>query len=204
MAKKYYAVKAGKTPGIYTDWESCKKEIDGFSKAVFKSFKTLEEANAWLEGKNIEPTEEKPKPEEGSAIAYVDGSFFAGGDKFSYGIVLFVKDEEIHLAKSFKNAELLKMRNVAGEIMGAAQAMKTACEMGCKKITIYHDYEGIAKWCKGSADGGWQANTSWTIKYKKFYDEISQKIQVEFVKVKAHSKNKYNDLADKLAKEALQ
>lgn len=220
MAKKYYAVRVGKTPGIYTDWETCKNQIEGFPKAVYKGFKTLGEAEDWFKGENKEKSfennksmqacssktktdnlspKERPTPEQGCAIAYVDGSFFEGGEAFSYGIVLFIGTEEIHMAKSFKNKELLEMRNVAGEIMGAAQAMKTASERGCRKITVYHDYEGIAKWCTGE----WKTNRVWTKKYKKFYDEISEKIEVEFVKVKAHTTDKYNNLADALAKGAL-
>lgn len=52
MAKqKLYVVWKGKVPGIYTSWEACKKQIDGFPEAVYKSFKdkTLAE-KAFCEG----------------------------------------------------------------------------------------------------------------------------------------------------------
>lgn len=103
------------------------------------------------------------------------------------------------MSKAFSHEELAEMRNVAGEIMGAAQAMKTAKALGLKELTIYHDYEGIAKWCTGE----WKTKKEWTKKYKAFYDEISQDITVSFQKVEAHSGNQYNDIADKLAKEAV-
>ena len=35
---KYYAVKKGRTPGVYRTWEDAKKQVDGFSgakKAIF-------------------------------------------------------------------------------------------------------------------------------------------------------------------------
>ena len=38
-----------------------------------------------------------------------------------------------------------------------------------------------------------------TKRYKAWFDEISKEIKISFVKVKAHSGNKYNELADKLA-----
>ena len=38
--------------------------------------------------------------------------------------------------------------------------------------------------------------------YKKFYDEIKDKLEVKFIKVEAHTGVKYNELVDKLAKEA--
>ena len=44
MASKYYAVKKGKVPGIYFNWNDCKAMVDGYQGAVYKSFKTIEEA----------------------------------------------------------------------------------------------------------------------------------------------------------------
>ena len=31
MAKKYYAVRVGKVPGIYQTWDECKKNVHGLS-----------------------------------------------------------------------------------------------------------------------------------------------------------------------------
>ena len=42
--KKYYAVQKGRVPGVYLTWDECKKQVDGFSGAAFKSFSTMEEA----------------------------------------------------------------------------------------------------------------------------------------------------------------
>ncbi len=39
MAKvKYYGVKRGLVPGVYTSWDECKAQVDGFSGAEYKSF----------------------------------------------------------------------------------------------------------------------------------------------------------------------
>lgn len=137
--------------------------------------------------------------EEGCAIAYVDGSYNPEDARFSYGVVLFTQGREIHICQAFKHEELAQMRNVAGEIMGAGEAMKRARVWGIKKLTIYHDYEGIAAWCTGK----WKAKKVWTQKYRRFYDEVSRDVEISFVKVTGHSGNKYNDLADSLAKKAL-
>ena len=40
---KIYIVIQGHTPGIYQDWSSCKKQVDGFSNAKYKSFKNEKE-----------------------------------------------------------------------------------------------------------------------------------------------------------------
>ena len=36
MAGKFYAVKKGKVPGIYTSWDACKSMVHGFPGAVYK------------------------------------------------------------------------------------------------------------------------------------------------------------------------
>ncbi|WP_375496937.1 viroplasmin family protein [uncultured Nostoc sp.] len=48
-SKKYYAVFKGRKTGIFTNWEECEEQINGFSGALYKSFKTKEEAEAALE-----------------------------------------------------------------------------------------------------------------------------------------------------------
>lgn len=113
-------------------------------------------------------------------------------------VILLGKYEKL-FSEKFDDKELSEMRNVAGEIMGAMKAMEYCLEFGFKSILIHFDYEGIEKWCNGD----WKANKVGTQNYKKFYDSIKDKINITFKKVKAHSGNKYNDLADKLAKQAL-
>ena len=53
MASKYYAVKKGKVPGIYLSWNDCKAMVDGYQGAVYKSFKTIEEAEKFITGEKI-------------------------------------------------------------------------------------------------------------------------------------------------------
>ena len=47
----YYAVKMGRNPGIYLNWEDCKKQVHGFPGALFKKWKTREEAENYLHGR---------------------------------------------------------------------------------------------------------------------------------------------------------
>ncbi len=44
--KKFYVVWAGRKAGIYTDWASCKSQVDGFPGARYKSFPGRAEAEA--------------------------------------------------------------------------------------------------------------------------------------------------------------
>lgn len=216
MAIKYYAVKKGMTPGIYMTWEECKANVEGFSKAEYKSFKTVEEAKAYLgQTPESEPViyGQIELPAEGAARRqracesdaeevvpiYVDGSYNAATLEFSYGVVVLENGEEITFSQKFDDAELASMHNVAGEIKGAEAAMQYAIDNGIKRIAIYHDYEGIAKWCTGE----WKTNKDGTKAYRAFYEGAKKTVEISFVKVTGHSGNKYNDMADKLAKQAL-
>ena len=48
MRKNFYAVRVGAIPGIYTDWEEAKKQINGFPNQQYKGFETEEEAVKYL------------------------------------------------------------------------------------------------------------------------------------------------------------
>ena len=56
---KFYAVKVGKTTGIFTSWNECKASVDGFSRAKYKSFFTKEEAEAFLNENEVSDKSEK-------------------------------------------------------------------------------------------------------------------------------------------------
>lgn len=203
VAKKYYAVRKGKVPGIYMTWDDCKAQVDGFSGAEYKSFPSLEEAAAFAEGGydnvSAEVRDGVPVSDEYNAVAYVDGSYNDATKEFSYGVVMFHGGKEIHFSQKVEDSGLAEMRNVAGEIKGAECAMRYAVGKGCKTLIIYHDYEGIAKWCMGI----WKANKEGTQAYKAYYDSIKDRIKIDFVKVKGHSGDLYNDKADELAKKAI-
>ena len=202
MATKYYAVRVGRSTGVFLTWAECQKQVTGFPGAVFKSFTTIEEAENFVKGivTQIEESGEQIlKAEPGALVAYVDGSYNVANNQFSYGMVLLDGEQELKFQQFFIDEELASMRNVAGEIKGAEAAMRYAVEQGFHKLYIYHDYEGIAKWCQGE----WKTNKEGTKAYKAYFDSIRDKLQVVFVKVAAHTGDKYNEMADKLAKEAL-
>merc|ERR1740130_20605 len=58
---KFYAVKCGRVPGVYTSWDVCKKQVVGFSGCAYKSFKTMSEAKVFVAGvsKVVHPGQRK-------------------------------------------------------------------------------------------------------------------------------------------------
>lgn len=48
VAMKIYAVKKGRVPGVYRNWDETKKQVDGFSGAEYKSFENITDAIDYL------------------------------------------------------------------------------------------------------------------------------------------------------------
>ena len=191
--KKYYAVRKGRVPGIYNTWDECKEQVTEFSGAEYKSYKLLEDAENFMNNASQKTNTES------DAVAYVDGSYSKELNMFSYGAVLFYNGEKYEFCKAFQDPELITMHNVAGEIKGSEFVMQYCIDNGIKSIDIFYDYAGIEKWCTGE----WKTNKSGTENYKQFYTEAAKNLKVNFIKVKGHSGDEYNDRADALAKSAL-
>ena len=83
MAKKYYAVRAGRKTGIFETWDECRAQTTGFKGASFKSFPTRAEAEAYMQG--ADSLVQSGQAAEGEAVAYVDGSYHSGTNAFSCG-----------------------------------------------------------------------------------------------------------------------
>lgn len=217
MAKKYYAVRVGKRPGIYLTWDDCKAMTNGYPGAVFKSFTSLEEAEAFIGGgstlaedmhTSVESAQiGKTKGSNNGCLqmesirepyAFVDGSYNKATNVYGYGGFLIANGEKYVLQGSGSERELVEMNNVAGEVAGAMAAVNKALELGLTELDIYYDYMGIEMW----ATGGWKRNKAGTIAYHDFMQSIKAKIKVSFVKVKGHSGIDGNEEADRLAKEA--
>lgn len=215
--KKFYAVKVGKTPGIYGTWSETEEQVKGFPGAVYKSFSTEEDAIKYISCEDIK--EIKSVSDEMSAInkkieqeiknlrdreviAFVDGSHSLdadGKEKYSFGVLLLTNESEDSLYKAFIDKTYMDSRNIAGEIEGVKQAILWAIESNKQRIKIFYDYEGIEKW----ATKEWKSKVKISQEYSKFFDEKSKLINIEFEHVKAHSGIVYNEKADELAKRAL-
>ena len=208
--KRYYSVRKGRSVGIYTSWERCKEVTQGYPGAEFKGFATRREAEIYLGYPEIEhicdtieflPEEINLPNESSELIAYVDGSYSKeiSKDKYGSGIVLIhSNNKQEHI--SLTGTEGIELNNVAGELAASMYAMSKAKEYGYKKLIIYYDYAGIGNWCNKL----WTAKNKYAKMYVEFYEQnIKPYIQVDFIKVRSHSKDTYNDMADYLAKQAL-
>lgn len=195
---KYYAVKVGRKQGIFQSWGACRKQVEGYSGALYKSFSSLNDAKRYLNPESSSP----PVLKQGdlkSIKVYVDGSYKASIGNYSYGCVILT-DKRQTLSGVGTNRQHTALRNVAGELLGTMKAIEWAYQHHYEEIIIYHDYAGIANW----ATGEWKARKDETQEYVVFIKKYQKLINIRFEKVTAHSGNLFNDEADRLAKQALE
>jgi len=201
MIKYFYAVKRGFKTGIFESWDECKKATCKYSNPEFLRCSTKEEAEAYLKGLDYYNEMIKTDLANGYVVAFTDGSFDKQSNKYSYGIVMIESNgSKTHLCaanddKKFKNAN-----NIIGEVFGVINAIDWAISHNYSKIKIYHDYEGLSKWAKHEWNAESQIAKFYLSKIESKYKEV---IKIDFHWVKGHSNNKYNELADSLAKNAL-
>lgn len=50
---KFYAVRGGRKPGVYTDWSTAQAQVYGWTKVKHKSFSTRAEAEAFVRGDEV-------------------------------------------------------------------------------------------------------------------------------------------------------
>lgn len=136
----------------------------------------------------------------GNLIAYVDGSYEHEIRTYGYGIVVINDNGEIEqFCGGGSDPNTASLRNVAGELIAAMSAIRYAIRNGCKEIEIFYDYDGIEMW----ATGGWKTKKMLTALYAHSVRRWMEQINIKFVKVKGHTGDTYNEMADELAKRGI-
>lgn len=184
--------------------ELLKDIIDEMSEIEFMSLQglTLRSASRIarekLEKSNITHKENEINK---TIIAYVDGSFDKDKKLCGSGALFLnnINDDKPRITIDFVTEDKYNMWNIQGEYEACIKAIEIAIDKGCSEIQIYHDYQGISSW----AERKWKVKNDYTKEYVRRFDELSKKIKVRFIKVKGHSKDKWNDEADKLARRSL-
>lgn len=132
---------------------------------------------------------------------YVDGSYSKKTNRSGAGVVV-LNGADIIVNKHFEEVhdkEFKLMRNVSGELAAATWVLNYIINKKIKNAKIYCDYEGLIKW----ADKTWTPSKFKTKEYAELYEKASNVCNISFGKIKSHSGNTYNDMADKLAKSAI-
>jgi ribonuclease HI len=139
--------------------------------------------------------DDKKPPAATEYEAYVDGSFMAGLTGF--GAVIIKNGEAVTTLSGTVPESMTGMRQVGGELQAVIATIEWCHANGIAAITICYDYKGIEEW----ATGGWRTNKAATRMYAEFMGQTD--LAIVWRKVKAHSGNRWNDVADQLAKDAI-
>lgn len=191
--KKIYVVRKGRKPGFYDSWAECQKNVTGFKGAEFKSFLTMADAEAYMNDERASVDDlDSSKP-----FAFVDGSFNKPEGRYGWGGFLVENGKRHIIAGHGEDPELASVWNIAGELMGASEAMKKAEELGLSEISILYDYVGIEEWAKGNFKTN---GKKYVEDYVSLYKKTLDKVDIKFVKVKGHSGIEGNEDADAIAR----
>lgn len=215
-----YAVRRGRTTGIFEDWLSCRESVVGFPYAEYKKFSSEEDALKWIDGEYVRKaagsfitslSNQFASSSEmvtdyldtdlrvGEGVAYADGSYDSASGRFSYGCVLYSQSKKYALSGVDSHVDLSKLCNVAGELCGAFAAVEKAIELGLTDLTLFVDYQGLISWTTGE----WAVRNKYTALYKNFIRAVQSKLNLKIVWVKGHAGVDGNHEADKLARKAM-
>ena len=137
-------------------------------------------------------------------VIYTDGACSGNPGPGGWGAVILNEEKkETHISGKEKNTTNNRMELVA-PIMALRKIRKAS------KITIYTDStylkNGITTWIKNWEKNSWKNANKKPIKNKDLWIKLHNLCMnniIDWKWVKSHSNNKYNDLADKLATEAI-
>ena len=165
---KVYAVKGGEEPGIYDTWEECQKHIK-YSGAKSKSFPTLKEAQAWLEGRDFAEERLIDDLKKYDGVVFCDGGYDKESNKYYGAYIVIDKNKEKYEGAIVQKSETFsEENNVSGEILACISAIEASIKLEMNSIIIYYDYIGL----ECIANGSWKAKNSVTKFYKKKIDRI--------------------------------
>lgn len=88
------------------------------------------------------------------------------------------------------------------ELKAATSAIETAKKIGYSNINLYYDFQGIEIFLNKDYS---RATSPFKVLKRQYQEEMFEHmkdVNVNFIKVKAHSGNKFNNYVDKLCKKA--
>lgn len=190
---KYYAVKKGHTPGIYTDWTTASSMIKGFKGSVYKSFSTYAEA------KNFLSFEDSHLDIDNATIVYTDGSYSSSdSSNAGYGIVILNKDGAIDkLYHGNVNTMKYGSTNNVAELFAIKKAISLTTGPCIVNTDSMYCVNTLGNYCKFWNKDQWNKAPN-----SKLLLSISKKMesrQIKLVHVSAHVGIEFNELADQLA-----
>ena len=134
---------------------------------------------------------------------YTDGACTGNPGKGGYGAVLIYNGTEKEISKGFRETTNNRMELMAA--IDALSLLKEPCE-----VDLYSDSKYLTDainkgWLESWVKNGWKKADKKKVMNVDLWESIirlTEKHSVNFIWVKGHAGNKYNEVCDKLAVEA--
>ncbi|MDX6745447.1 ribonuclease H family protein [Polaribacter sp. PL03] len=153
--KKFYVVWNGRKKGVFTSWKVCKKQIDGFEGAQYKSFANFNEAETAATKRYedyVGQNTKKPKLSSSEKAACgqpnlesisVDAACSGNPGKMEYRGVLTHNKQEI-----FRKGPYKRGTNNIGEFLALVHGIALLKSKNKEDIPIYSDSRIAMSWIK--------------------------------------------------------
>ena len=231
--ENYYAVKVGRKPGVYLNWDDCKKQVHGFPGAIYKKWKTREEAEKYLLTGSSFPIDKEieadipvlNKEMQISSLLKCEGESSEEEQaeqlfrKFNTDALAFVdgsfqKDTKVYgygVVFMEREGKLSKHKDFGVDesyaqmrnVSGEILGARRAVELAIEKNLASLTIFHDYQGISSWAKGEWKCTKEKTKEYHDFMQNAEKKIRLEFFKVPAHRGIYFNEIADALAKEAV-
>jgi len=138
-------------------------------------------------------------------IIYTDGACSGNPGPGGWGSILMYKGNKKEISGGKKDTTNNIMELTA--VIEGLKLLKFPC-----KVKLYSDSAYVVnafnqKWIYGWLKNGWKNSSKDPVKNKELWQELYEltKVhEVEFIKVKGHADNEYNNRCDELARNAIQ
>ena len=135
---------------------------------------------------------------------YTDGACSGNPGPGGWGAILMYKDTKKEISGAQKDTTNNIMEITA--VIEALKMLKETCE-----VQVYSDSAYVVNaiekgWLEKWKKNNWKTSGKDDVKNKELWEELDtliQKHSVEFIKVKGHSDNEYNNRCDHLATSAI-
>jgi len=135
---------------------------------------------------------------------YTDGACSGNPGPGGWGAVLLYKEHEKRISGGEKDSTNNRM-----ELRAVSEALKTLKKPS--ELTVYTDskyvMDGITKWIFSWKKNGWKTANKKPIKNIEFWQDLDAEVarhKIEWIWVKGHSGNRFNEVADQLARDAVE
>lgn len=137
-------------------------------------------------------------------IIYTDGACSGNPGPGGWGSILMYKDNKKEISGGKEDTTNNVMELTA--VIEGLKLLKFPC-----KVKLYSDSAYVVnafnqKWIYGWLKNGWKNASKEPVKNKELWQELydlTKVHEVEFIKVKGHADNEYNNRCDELARSAI-